>query len=290
LSSADQIRVEDVWSLSAQARLAVLLEDWDRLPQIEQEAEAAALPVWARAIFISSALVYRGRVSEAIAVSESAGPGAFSGSFEHGIVAAEMLLARGDIERGLERALLAREEATDIGTEMAAVAVAARARAALGRSAAVDALVQDHAAMAGRGAGAHEEREHLLLRGQLALAAGEPRQAITFLEDAADLLDAPLRCCTFHAATWLARGRAHLELDEARAAEEWFRMVGELGDARVLAAVEFVRSFYFLGKARAAGGNAAGAREAYQRFLSYWEDGDIDRERVAEARAYVDGA
>ena len=176
------------------------------------------------------------------------------------------------------------------GAEMSAVSVAARARAALGRSAAVDALVQDHAAMAGRGAGAHEERDHLLLRGQLALAAGQPREAIAALEEAATLLEAPLRCCTSHAAVWSVLGRAHLELGNLGEAEQWFHKVSELGDARSLFPLEFVRSFYFLGKARAEGGNDAGAREAYQRFLSYWEDGDIDRERVAEARGYVDGA
>jgi tetratricopeptide (TPR) repeat protein len=185
---------------------------------------------------------------------------------------------------------VARERAQNLGAELDAVAVATLARAALGRSAAVEALVRDHAALAARGAGAHEQRSHLLLKGQVALAAGEPRQAIEFLEQTADLLEAPLRCCTNHALVWSALGRAHLELGDRGEAERWFRKVTELGDARVAAPIEFIRSFYFLGKVQAAGGNEAGARESYARFLSYWEDGDIDRERVAEARAYLDGA
>jgi len=282
--------VDDLWSTGTRARLAILLKDWERLERAGQDAREVGVPEWARAFFSGAGSVYRGRVTEAIAGYTSAASDGVGGPFNTEVLAAQLLVAQGDPERALERAFAAREEAADLDAELNAVAVAALARAALGRSAAVEALVRDHAELAARGAGGHEERSHLLLRGQVALVAGEPRQAITFLEPAAALLEAPLRCCTNHAAVWSALGRAHLGLDHTGEAERWFRKVTELGDARVAAPVEFIRSFYFLGKVQAAGGNEAGARESYERFLSYWEDGDIDRDRVAEARAYLDEA
>ena len=288
--ATERLPVEGIWSLQARGRLAVLLEDWEDLERVGQEAEEAGLPEWAHAFFTAVGLVYQGRVSAAIVLSDRVAGGAFAGPFDLGAAAAILLVAQGDPESALEKAFVARERAQSLQAELDAVAVAALARAVLGRSAGVEALVQDHAELAARGAGGHEERSHLLLRGQVALAGGEPRQAITFLEQAAALLEAPLLCCTNHAVVWSALGRAHLELDDTGEAERWFRKVTELGDARVADPINFIRSFYFLGTARAASGNEAGARESYERFLSYWEDGDIDRDRVAEARAYVDGA
>ena len=44
-----------------------------------------------------------------------------------------------------------------------------------------------------------------------------------------------------------------------------------------------MRSFYYLGQIAERQGDAAKAREHYKRFLSYWKDGDIDRDKVAEA-------
>jgi len=53
--------------------------------------------------------------------------------------------------------------------------------------------------------------------------------------------------------------------------------------------VEFVRSLYFLGQISERRGDRARARAYYQRFVNYWGDGDIDRERVAEARKKIRG-
>ena len=49
--------------------------------------------------------------------------------------------------------------------------------------------------------------------------------------------------------------------------------------------VEFVRSFYFLGKINENRGDMEKAREYYRRFYEYWKDGDMDRERVDEAKS-----
>ncbi|HUE85312.1 MAG TPA: hypothetical protein VMO26_04475 [Vicinamibacterales bacterium] len=45
----------------------------------------------------------------------------------------------------------------------------------------------------------------------------------------------------------------------------------------------YVRSFYQLGRRYEANGDTAKAVDAYRRFVGYWRNGDMDRERVAEA-------
>jgi hypothetical protein len=53
--------------------------------------------------------------------------------------------------------------------------------------------------------------------------------------------------------------------------------------------VEFVRSWYYLGKLREARGDTVGAREALRRFVSYWKDGMLDHDHVVEAQTKIRG-
>ena len=48
--------------------------------------------------------------------------------------------------------------------------------------------------------------------------------------------------------------------------------------------LQFVRSLYFLGQIRERKGDRAKAAEYYRRFVQYWGGGDMDRDRVADAR------
>ncbi len=54
--------------------------------------------------------------------------------------------------------------------------------------------------------------------------------------------------------------------------------------------VIWVRSLWLLGKFHADQGNTTEARRHYERFLRYWGDGELDRDQVEEARAYLQGA
>ena len=54
---------------------------------------------------------------------------------------------------------------------------------------------------------------------------------------------------------------------------------------RTLSHYPSVRSFDFLGKIHENRGEMDKAREYYRRFYEYWKDGDMDRERVAEAKS-----
>ena len=52
--------------------------------------------------------------------------------------------------------------------------------------------------------------------------------------------------------------------------------------------IPYVRSFYFLGKIHENRGDMEKAREYYGRFYEYWKDGDLDRERVEEAKGKIE--
>jgi tetratricopeptide (TPR) repeat protein len=80
-----------------------------------------------------------------------------------------------------------------------------------------------------------------------------------------------------------AQGRAHLGLGNVDAARGHFETIVNAGYLRLFTPIEFVRSHYYLAQIAEKTGDATKAREYYQRFLSYWKDGDIDRDKVAEA-------
>ena len=72
-------------------------------------------------------------------------------------------------------------------------------------------------------------------------------------------------------------------------AEAWFRRVAESGAEHAFQPIEFVRSFYYLGRIHEQAGDRTKARDAYRRFIGYWKDGDLDRERIAEAERKLRG-
>lgn len=45
-----------------------------------------------------------------------------------------------------------------------------------------------------------------------------------------------------------------------------------------------MRSLYFLGQIYEKQGHPDQARDSYRMFLEYWKDGDIDRDKVADAQ------
>ena len=70
--------------------------------------------------------------------------------------------------------------------------------------------------------------------------------------------------------------------NDAEAARRFTR-VAEAGWARLFTPIEYVRSFYFLGQLAEKQGDRVKAREYYGRFLKYWKDGDLDRDKVQDA-------
>jgi len=81
-------------------------------------------------------------------------------------------------------------------------------------------------------------------------------------------------------------GEAFLQSgDDIHAAQRLERVVA--GVRRTFDPIAFVRSLYYLGQINERNGDRAKATECYKRFVQYWGDGDIDRDRVADAKKKI---
>lgn len=91
----------------------------------------------------------------------------------------------------------------------------------------------------------------------------------------------PVRQPRTLAAYWTAH--ATLAAGDTEEAARQFGYVVDAGYRRLFTPIEYVRSIYYLGQIADRSGDRAKAREYYGRFLKYWKDGDIDRDKVQEA-------
>jgi len=131
-------------------------------------------------------------------------------------------------------------------------------------------------------------REERRVRGQLAFAAGEWERSISYLSEALDAM--PDRVGLGNGQrpkVHYMMGVAHYETGDLDAAEENFLAVLEL-TGRVYEPIATVRSHWYLGQVYEAQGDEARAREEYQRFVDFWEQGDIDEDRVEHAEDFLD--
>jgi tetratricopeptide (TPR) repeat protein len=131
-----------------------------------------------------------------------------------------------------------------------------------------------------------------LARGLAALGRDDFAGAVTPLQEAEAAL--PVRSPipfprSQHVPIWSALGRALFENGRPNEALPWFQKVASSGHEHLREPIDFVRSFYFLGRIYEQRGDMAKSREAYRRFVGYWKDGDIDRDRIAEAQRKIAG-
>jgi tetratricopeptide (TPR) repeat protein len=128
-----------------------------------------------------------------------------------------------------------------------------------------------------------EKRRHHHLLGELALLDGDIETAVRQLEKARSML--PLGRSGQHIPIWYSLGSAYLAGGKHDEATEYFRKIADSGFEHVNSPIEYVQSFYFLGRIHNELGNAVESREYYHRFYEFWKYGDLDRERIEEARA-----
>jgi tetratricopeptide (TPR) repeat protein len=85
---------------------------------------------------------------------------------------------------------------------------------------------------------------------------------------------------------WFDLGSALLAAGRDDDAAKRFQLIVDRSE-RLYFPIEYVRSLYFLAQIAERRADRPKAREYYQRFVDFWGDGDIDRERVAEARRKI---
>jgi tetratricopeptide (TPR) repeat protein len=124
-------------------------------------------------------------------------------------------------------------------------------------------------------------------RGEIALAARDYATAVRELTAAQAALSPrpgnPIQPNP-HVLIWFALGQAHLGAGNAAEARGWFERIVNGPYERALRPIEYVRSLYHLAGIAEGAGDAAKAVEYYRRFLGYWGDGEIDRDKVEIAR------
>jgi tetratricopeptide (TPR) repeat protein len=131
-------------------------------------------------------------------------------------------------------------------------------------------------------------RSYNHLTGVFSLIRDDAPGAIERLTAAAALLPARaaphLLDSNEHATLWFDLASAHRAGGDNEEAANWFGRVANSTTEHINWPIQYVRSFYFLGKIHEERGEMEQARGYFQRFADFWGDGDLDRERVEEAR------
>ena len=200
------------------------------------------------------------------------------------------LLARGQASPATAATTRALTDAKGTVGEPAALLLHAWALSASGRAPEAQAAIATLTSLADPLAAVREGRNVAVATGLVALERGDTAVAIRALQDAQAAL--PPRGGNViprspHVLIWSALGRALFQAGRPGDALPWFRKVADSGHEHLREPVEFVRSFYFLGRIYEQQGDMTKAREAYRRFVGYWKDGDLDRERIAEAQRKI---
>ncbi len=296
LTRAGALHRDEFYLPWARRLLALAKEDFAAADRVADDWVSKSDPLlqyrghYARALN----LLFRGQAHDALAALEQARavvePGADRAAAHN--VAAEIWLALDEPERALEETVAARLEGDRRWPERKAIYQAALAEGMLGNIAQADQLMLELERRHAVYPNLPEERQLALLEARLARLHGDSEGALALLGSAAALL--PPRGVAWHTystpdhpAIWLELGRAELAGGDAAAAVEWLLKLVEGESERIDAPIAYVSSLFFLGRAHAELGRPAEAKSYFARFVELWNDGDLHRDWVEEAEAFL---
>jgi serine/threonine protein kinase/TolB-like protein/tetratricopeptide (TPR) repeat protein len=196
------------------------------------------------------------------------------------------LLRQGKPAPALVQAELALAGARNTDSEFYTLQLLAIAQSAAGRRADAEKTLSALEARAKLLPGNREIRRVHWARGEIALLGGDTTTAVSELATATQSLPQhgpPLGPPTSHGDLWFAAALADIKAGRDAAAVPWLERL-QSGHERVFAMDAYARSFYLLGQIHERRGDAARAREQYERFVNLWRDGDTERAWVAEAQ------
>ncbi len=242
---------------------------------------------WEGGATLAIASLYRGDVGAARRLSAQ---GATSGASSNERIAARLFHARLESDLGRHGEALAEADkvVAEAGAEpkqlaegqgMRALSLAhlGRAKEAARSQAAVEAFLSTIPKVIG-------EPHRLQLEGELALARGDNDAAREALEKAASLL--PPKSVSMDTApveVQFSLGRAALAAGDDDGARKALAYVVGAGPLRIGTPIPYVRSLALLAALEEKQGRVPEARKLYERYLSYWKHGQIDRALVARA-------
>lgn len=299
LEQAESLRPGSPFNDNVAMRLGILTGRWQDADAAADELIATGHPYWLWRGSVGKALIaiYRGDVEAALAFFEQANashPRTAPLVSTSRNLSASLLLASGEPRRALAMATQARSDAAGAWPGWEGTFWAALADERLGRSEEADRLANELADLPERLPGPVEDRLYHRLLGLLARERGDAQGARVELQRAVDLLPPhgePWHRHRFpdNVPLWYELATVDRELGDTGEAERLFRRVVDSGTEHIENPVEYVRSHYFLGRLLEERGDRDGARKAYEEFLSFWSDGDLDRDRVEDARGRLAG-
>ena len=290
---ADSLDPDAGWIANGRWQVHVLREEWERA-EVEARKLAGADDVfwkWLGAMHLATGELYSGRSQNALsffrrAVEAYPEPdpvrsGAWAAS-------AGLRLERGDAAGALEDAKRAEQEGGTSAGRYGGVLLSALALGRLDRWEEADEAAEVIRRLTESIPSERWKRTYGHLTGVFSLFRGDTSGAIEKLTAAAALLPARaaphLADSNEHAPLWFDLASAHMANGDNEEAAKWFLRVVDSTTEHINWPIPYVRSLYFLGKIHEERGEQDKARQYYQRFVDFWGEGDLDRERIEEAK------
>jgi tetratricopeptide (TPR) repeat protein len=254
-------------------------------------AKIAALPLpsaaWLGHMMGAVLRLHQGRSREGLQLIEQAIAAApqVRSAVPYGF-ASDIRRERGDLAGAVTYGQRAVAMAQSVYEEPFSITVLARARARGGRRNEAEAALA-RATRTEDGQIAWLPFELAWAQGTIALDSGDASGAIDYLSRAVGAIwprGSSVQVPNAHVPMWYELARAYQLAGRDRQAVEWFERITTNTYERFSAPLEYTRSFYFLGQLYEKTGDATKARAAYARFVDLWKDGDLDRDRIADAR------
>jgi serine/threonine protein kinase/tetratricopeptide (TPR) repeat protein len=290
---ADAMGRQDPTELSERSALAILEQRWsdvEALTTRQLESEDPFTKYAGNHVRAISALYHGRSVAALQALNEATrAPGTWGPTFDGmlQIESARLNLSIGQPARALVAAQAARKTPgqnllTPVAWSRYYLAIALTR---LGRAGEASAPIKELSERATMMPGPRIKRMSQELQGVLALDRRDTTAAVSSLLAAEGLLSPRYNYGPPPPgpAVWFALGSAYLAAGNDTEAEKRFTRLTTTVQ-RVMFPIEYVRSLYFLGQIAERRGDVAKSRDYYQQFVTYWGDGDIDRDKVAEAK------
>ena len=204
---------------------------------------------------------------------------------------AEILLDRGDASNALTLAKRAFDDVNGRGPQtQVSLGLIAVAQQQLGHDAEADKAFDNLTVEVSKLPGEAPKRIINLIAGRRLLLRRDAGRAIDQLKQAEAKLPAvPGGPVNSAVDIWFRLASAYLATSNHTEAAARFQRVVDSGLPRLNAPVAYVRSLYFLAQIHERRGDRDKGRALYRRFLEYWEKGELDRERVADAQKKLSG-
>ena len=279
-------------------QIDVLRDQWAQAEASAERIAAEGEPFsdWLRSMNLSVTKLYRGRSGDALglakrAASAYAEPGGMTAAAA--VFSSDLLLAKNEPTRALAEAKRAEREEEGGYVALEAMFQMALAHARLEQWDEAQSAAQELRRKAESIPGERDKRSYRWLLGEIALARGDKEKAIEELDRARSMLPPrgfPLHgpgAAPPHVPVWFSLADAYLQAGDDDNAAVWFTRIAESTAEHILAPIPYVRSFYFLQKIHEERGEMDEARNYYWQFVEFWDDGDLDRDRVEEARSKI---